>query len=240
MIHAKNQNTLSLILYSQKNGPRYFEINKAFSKFFFLILPLITLVFLSLVLLGIVYFKQLKLMITRQESNVVSSLKKEKALIQKQVFELQRINKIIEEKLSSSSIDSGKFSGFSIFKTPKGQRELKQNTYLSLDGIQIVNSDNNIHFQFRIDNQTKDNRRLSGFIFVIMKTKYSYNIWPRHQNPSNDIQYNFSEGEFFSMAHFRPVDAVFPHLNDDTTPLFQIVIFSRTGDIFYKKSHMVP
>ena len=237
MIDATKKNVLSLILYSQKTGPRYFEINKTFSKFFFLILPLVTLVSLCMMLLGIAYFKQLKLMFTRQESETISSLKKEKVFIQAQLSELQQINKNIEEKLSSTSVDSDKSGRFSIFKIPKGQKNLMQKSYLSVDKVQVVNRDNNIHLQFGIVNQTRNNQRLSGFIFVIMKVGHSYSIWSRKQSSSDEIQYVFSDGESFSMSNFRPVDAVFPRPKDNVTPLFQIVIFSRTGDLFYQQLH---
>ena len=238
MIDVNRKNAFSLILYSQKTGPRYFEINKTFSKFFFLILPLVTLVSLCMMLLGIVYFKQLKLMFTRQESEALSSLKKEKAFIQAQFSELQQVNKIIEEKLSSTSVDSDNVGIFSLFKIPKGQRNLMQNSYLSVDRIRVVNRNKNVHLQFGIVNQTKDNKRLSGFVFVIMKTKHSYNIWPRKERSSDGIQYSFSDGESFSMSNFRPVDALFSRPKDNDSLLFQIVIFSRTGDIFYQQLHV--
>ena len=234
MIDAKKDNVFSLILYSQKTGPRYFEIHKFFPRFFFLILPMITIGCICIILLGILYFKQLNIILAREETESFSSLKRENALIRAQLVDLQKINKDINEKLITPS-ESEQTDGLSIFRKPINQKDLTQRNLLSLEGSRLIENSDNLRLQFRIVNNAQNNIRLSGFLFVIMKSNNSYTIWPKQKGSSNEIYYNFNEGEFFSTARFRPVNIVFPFPQGTEKPLFQAIIFSRIGDIFYNQ-----
>ena len=237
MASIDRKRPFSLLLYPPDGEPRYFEVNRSLFKFFLLAPPFLGLICLVALGLGAVYFKQLRSGVLREGPSVIVSLRKEKTLLEAQLNQSRELNEELQRKLQapSPSHAPGAFGSLSLFAPAQGRRDLTRETQLAIEDIQVQRNPRDTRFSFRITNLTQGHRRISGLVFVVLKTGDSYILWPSGQEGPTQRQFGFDEGEFFATSRFRPVEAIFPPLEEEVSPLFQVVIFSSTGDILYRK-----
>jgi hypothetical protein len=238
-MNLKDQSTdrkrkLSFILYDSFSSPKYFEIKKSFFKFLIIVLPTLTLASISIVILGLVYFKNIVAITEQKEPALISELKIEKEKLAQNLAEYLKDYKLFQGKLTSTKQPN--INTLSFFKKTLGQVDLTQEPTLAIDQIRITSDNNQLHFQFNIVNLTKDKSKLRGIIFVIMKDgNNKFSIYPQNSIEDNEMQINFNLGENFTTSRFRPVDAPFELPSAKSNLLFKVIIFSRTGDLIHKQ-----
>lgn len=234
---AKNPNKLSFILYEENNAPKYFEVKKSFLKFILVGLPIVALASLAVVAIGTVYFKQIKTMAERKEPKIIAELRTENETLKAKQEELVLLTKELENRLAApaSGDEVSGLASLSLFQAAQGQKDLTQKPLLTIENVRAELGKDNILFSFRLVNQTIDNNKLAGFVFVMMRVGETIYFYPADSIPENDMKLSFNRGEPFATSRFRPVEATFPKPAKSTQALFKILIFSRTGDLIHKK-----
>ena len=235
MIRTDRKKKISLLLYPSEGGPRYFEIGRSLFKFFLLVPPLGILFCLLVLGLGAVYVKELRSGIVERELRALSSIREENTLLRTELHESRELNGQLQRRLSTPQEEPDALNALSLFAPIQGQRDLREETPLSVGDIRVDRNPGDTRFNFRITNLTEGRRRIRGLVFVVMKTRDSYTLWPASGEGPAERQFRFEEGELFATSRFRPVEAVFGPLAEGESPLFQIVIFSSTGDILHNR-----
>ena len=236
MATNKSKNTLSFILYSPKFGPRYFSISRRLFNLFCLGPSFIAVGAIALTILGFVYFKQLREVGIYKKQRLIESLKNENEGIRQKLAGAEELNRQFQDKLSSRLPANARATNLlSIIAPSAGRKNATGDEVIDIEQFRTRRNSQETHISFNIVNELT-NRRSSGFIFVILKANNTYTLWPQTNNEEN-LQYKFNEGEYFSTARFRPVEASFAPLAEDAKALFHIIIFSATGDIIYEKTH---
>lgn len=238
---------LAFVVYEPGNSPRYFEMKKGLFRFLFFGLPSVTLLCILSVILTGAYFKQIREQGTRGKSLVIDQLKKEKSELALQLKKLEREQRQLTQKLSlkkkpqqpqqfqQQSQPKEFLNSLQLFKQSSGRQDLSNSPELSLEKIEVTPTSKNLELSFKIVNATQGNKRLSGHIFVMMKSNSQINIWPQNTFTAQEIQIEFHSGEPFAASRFRPVKAIFPRPATISNLLFKIIIFNKTGDLIFKK-----
>ena len=234
MDDIKNKNKLSFILYKNKKIPRFFQIDKGFFSFFYYGLPLVTLIAVLTTGSLLVYFKQIREMAKRKEPALIKELKLKNLSLKEKVLEVQVTSKILERKLITGASDTGLLT-MSFFKAPPGQKDMTKSPDLAIESISSRQSQTFYTLSFNLSNNSKNQEKIAGHIFVMMKNNNSYRFYPTDVFEENEMQINFNKGEYFATSRFRPVDAKFKLPPKNTTALFKVLVFSRTGDLLLKQ-----
>ena len=225
---------LSFILYKNKNVPRFYEVEKASFRLFFYGLPIVTLI--SILIAGslLVYFKQIREMAKRKEPAIIRELNVKNAALAEKVEEVQKTNKVLEKKLVTGASDSG-LNTMSIFKVTPGQNDLTKTPDLAVESIASRQGNGTYTLKFNLSNNSKNQEKIAGNIFVLMRSGNKYHFYPNDVFEENEMQMDFNKGEYFATSRFRPVDAKFPMPAKVTNALFKVLVFSRTGDLMLKR-----
>lgn len=234
MDEAKPANKLSFILYKNKNVPRFFEVDKGFFRLFFYGLPVVTLI--SILIAGslLVYFKQIREMAKRKEPAIIRELKDKSLALEEKVLEVQKTNKVLEKKLVTGASDTG-LKTMSLFKVPPGQQDMTKSPDLAVESVSSQQDANTYTLRFNLSNNSKNQEKIAGHIFVMMKAGNTYGFYPDDVFAENEMQMDFNKGEYFATSRFRPVGAKFALPKKATTALFKVLVFSRTGDLLLKQ-----
>ncbi len=231
---TKSEKKLSFVLYEDNTPPRFYQVNRGLIRFCLYGLPTLSLLCVLVVAAGGVYFEKLKRMAERKEPAIIRELKEEKA-------ELLASNKLIQqerdslEKKLSQGVDSSDGLGFlSLFKKSAGRIDRSSSPEMQLEEVEVVKIKDKVSLNFKIINMTKDDSRLSGYLFVIMQTGNQLEVWPSGVFDNEAMQVAFGNGEFFATSRFRPVQAKFA-TQPSSQALFKVIIFSRTGDLMFKQ-----
>ncbi len=234
MIIKNIKNKLSFILYEGFGTPKYFEINKSFLKIIIVGLPLLSIISISMLILGAVYFKELKLSTIHKIPPIIKQLKSEKQNLHKKITKLKQANMILQEKLILPPAKDSQLSEFSIFAHVAGQKDLSAKKYFDLNDVKIIkdNSTKNITIKFKLMNATQKGQRVSGLLFIILQSGPTLRIYPTDLN--NSTQLKFTKGEPFATSRFRPFQAIFKNIHNSSDFVAHIIVFSRNGDIIYK------
>lgn len=229
---------LGFLVYEAENAPRYYEIKKSLLKFIIYGLPVVTLVLLGIVLAGSLYFEQISERAKRKEPAIIKELRENVLALETSLAESQKLTTNLEERLAKgdTSTDAIK-STLGLFLPAPGMQDLTRTPNLAVENLDSIISGNRIQLKFNIINQTKNNQKLAGYIFVLMKNGDLINVFPENSIQENEFKIKFNSGESFATQRFRPVDNVFFPYSPGTTSdyLFKILIFSRTGDLLYKQ-----
>jgi len=229
---------LGFLVYEAENAPRYYEIKKSLLKFILYGLPLVTMVLLGIVLLGSLYFEQISERAKRKEPAIIKELRETVSGLETKLAETQVLTKDLEERLAKGDTSTDVIkSTMGLFLPVPGMQDLTRTPNLSIENIDLILSGDRIQMKFNIINQTKNNEKLAGYIFVLMKQGDKIYFFPESSLQQNEFKVRFNSGESFATQRFRPVDNVYFPYNPSlgTDYLFKILIFSRTGDLLYKQ-----
>lgn len=233
---TKSSKKLSFLLYDEHKGPVFISTDKRKLKFVLYFLPIVTIIAMLIILAGSVYFKQIREMARRKEPATIKILKSKNTELTTRVEELQKLNTSFEKKLSAGTAGASKFATLSLFRPTAGQQDLSSTPVLSIEEPSLSKVDSTLTVKFDIINQTKESRKLAGYIHVIMSTPNKMNFYPLHEIGSEDMLVSYNQGESFAFSRLRHVVATFDVTSINAPKaLFKILIFSRTGDLLFKK-----
>lgn len=232
---SKSGNKLSFVLYEEKFPPRYYHISKGYLRFLLFGLPTLTLISLIIVAGGGVYFKHIQRLAERKEPAIIKKLKQEKEELLTYQKELTMSRDLLQKKLSQGVSSETGLSFLTLFKQSPGRQDLSSSPEMQLEELELSPAEDKVSLSFKIVNMTKDDSRLTGYLFVIMKAGDNIQVWPSTALQEDSMQIPFAGGEFFATSRFRPVRADFRKLPNMNNALFKIVIFSRTGDLIFKQ-----
>jgi hypothetical protein len=229
-------NKLSFILYEEHNSPRYFEIKKSFLRFLIYGLPLVALLsFIGAATFG-VYFKQIRTSVERKEPKMISDLRDRSEVLSKERDELTILNNKLVKKLGASTATSN-IPTLGLFKAPPGQEDHTKTPAISIDQFKfkVTDEGKNLFFRFDLINEVKEQGKIAGYLFVIMKMGGSLYFYPQNSMAESEMLINYTKGEFFSMNNRRITEGTFPLSEKNVGSIFKILIFSRTGDLLHKR-----
>ncbi|MEK6625358.1 MAG: hypothetical protein AABY86_10340 [Bdellovibrionota bacterium] len=232
----------SFLLYEKKAPPRYFEIQKSTLRLLFFILPLI----FSL-LSGLSYYSLRKYFkIRHQEHQIVPSVvdqfNAERSSLQSEIKDLHGLNQELQAKLTSPQMTPPASEGalnsnvFDIFTQIHGMKDLSNTNIFTIEDPEVIFIKEQLHFRFNIVNQTKENLKYSGHVFVIFKDENAYHVYPSESMTADNFKIQFNQGESFATTLFRPVEATFKAPPQGEQGNFNVFIFSRTGDLVHKQT----
>tara|TARA_R110002072_G_scaffold64203_2_gene159389 strand:- start:234508 stop:235233 length:726 start_codon:yes stop_codon:yes gene_type:complete len=225
---------LSFIIYDGNQAPRYYELSKGLLRFIVFVLPTLALISILITTAGFLYFKQIRHFAQMKEPRIISELKLEIEELKDQTRTLDSERENLLAKLGQGTAGQDSLESLLLFKPSPGRKDLTKSPSLKVESIDVTSQGQNINLDFRILNLTKDESRISGFIFVILRDGNNLVVWPRGSMPDQEMSIVFNKGELFSTSRFRPVKVTFPQpVSKDL--LFHIVIFSRTGDLIFKQ-----
>lgn len=235
---ALAKDKFSFIVYEGENTPRYFEIKKAAIRFLFFGLPFITVASLIVTLAMVIYFKELRNSALRKEPGVIKELKERNLELEQKLEQVALLNKEFESKLTSSTSAStgAGLSKLSLFRTTLGQLDKTNPPQFSIDDAEILSDKTNIVFKFNLRNVTENGGRVSGYLHVLAKVNGAYHRYPPLETTTDDFAIDFNSGESFATSRFRPVEATFTNLGARGKVVFQVLIFSRTGDLLHRQT----
>lgn len=232
---SKVSNKLSFVLYEDKLPPRYYNISKRNLRFLLFGLPTVTLMAVIIVAAGGVYFKNIQRLAERKEPAIIKKLKEEKAELMLAKAEITASRDQLQKKLSSGVQDPSGLSFLTLFKQSPGRKDLSASPEMQLEEIETSSTEDKATLSFKIVNMTKDDSRLTGYLFIVMKAGDNIQVWPSSALEENSMQIPFGGGEFFATSRFRPVRADFRKIPNMNKALFKVVIFGRTGDLIFKQ-----
>ena len=114
-------------------------------------------------------------------------------------------------------------------------KDLSSTAKFTVEKTDVISMGNKIQLYFELVNQTKDNSKITGYVFVIMKYNDKFVFYPKTATLEDNLLITFNRGESFAMSRLRKVEnAIFDSPKQNTILYFKILIFSRTGDLLYK------
>ncbi len=225
---------LDVVIHQLHQRPKLFTIPKLLLNTFLYVIPFLFLISVTILIIIAVYFQEIKIHRIQQESLSLQSIKKENLQLENQIINSKVENTVLQQKLLTPSTESlGITPG--IFSPVPGQKDLSGQGKSQIDNMTIKRFPNSLEFHFHIKNLTNGKERLSGYIFGIAKAKNALYIYPENALPVDRLSIPFNKGDSFGTYRFRPSVVKFPIANNVPVELFEIFIFSRTGDLLAKK-----
>lgn len=232
-----NDKKVSMIVYQKNDRPKYYEINKRQLKVLLTSLPIITVVCLTTLIAGLIYFRDIRLAAQKKEPIIIQNLRNQLAELKDESKETFELNKQLESKLAQTDVASDSIAPLTLFKLTTGQQDLSNSPIINIEDFQISHNESELQLKFNIVNIDDGETRQSGYFFVLMMTGNTYTFFPRDALVPSETQLSYNKGSYFSVARFRPVETNFELPNNRGQALFKILIFSRTGDLLTKKIH---
>ncbi len=224
---------LSFILLEKGDRPRYLEVNKSTIRFFFNILPIVTVVLVILILLAMAYFKNISLMAEKKVPRMIEEMKSETTELKKKIEDLSKINSTLENKLANQDIKQ--LFSLALFRPVPGQQDVSNIPSIDIQEVEIAPVNQNVIVQFNLKNITTEAKKVSGYIFIKFKSKEGIQFYPETALLEDDVLIPFNKGESFTTSRFRPVKAIFARPNIKGTIYVEIIIFTRSGDLMKRK-----
>lgn len=229
---------ISMIVYQENDRPKYYELNKRKLKFLTTALPIITVVCLLALAAGVIYFKQIRLAAQKREPVIIQELRNELSVLRNESQETFELNKQLESKLAQTQVGDSSVAPLTLFKLTAGQQDLSNSPVVSVEDFEVaMQAEKEIQLKFNLVNLEDDGTRQSGYIFILMMTGNTYTFYPQDALVPGETRLSFNNGEYFSAARFRPVEANLNLPENKGPALFKVLIFSRTGDLLSKKIH---
>ncbi len=246
-----NKNDLISIIYNARNDtPKYFEISRKNFIGFLIALPIITLIGISLGVIGLVHTSPFHLIQNYKKNSEartalasVDALKESLISAQNHNAELQSKIKELEANPPENApmANSIGLSTLSFFKPVLDQKDKTRPASLELNGFKVVNTKDTTNFEFNINNLLGGDVKLSGHIIVLMKNEQAISVYPANALAfPRDFQLNYTSGEPFATQRFRPVNAIFKKALKSGNYVFTIFIFSKNGDLIHFQSLVMP
>ncbi|MBI2518820.1 MAG: hypothetical protein HYV97_00305 [Bdellovibrio sp.] len=232
----------SFLLYEKRNPPRYFEVQKSTLRLIFFILPLC-----FALLTGLTYYSLRKYFKIRHQDHqivpsVVDQFNAERLSLQTEIKDLHALNQELQAKLAAPQMLPPSAEGalasnvFDIFTQIHGMKDLSNTNIFTIEDPEVIFIKDQLHFRFNIVNQTKENQKYSGHVFVIFKDENAYHVYPSESMSADNFKIQFNQGEAFATTRFRPVEATFKVPPRGEQGVFNVFIFSRTGDLVHKQT----
>ena len=225
---------ISLIVHRPGHHPRHFEVGRGTVRLLLYGLPGVSL--LCLLSLGAVllHFKRIRALAARERPAIIARMREESSRLSDRIGELEGERDALTRKLSRGIDPDASLNPLQLFKRSAGRRDLTKSPELAVEDVEAALRDGKLEVNFRIVNSSRSGRRISGHVFLIMKTGGSVQVWPPNSFGDKEMQIGFDRGELFSTSRFRPVRVLLP-LPERKEALFKIIIFNRTGDLIFKK-----
>jgi hypothetical protein len=238
MEKSKDPKKLAFILYENNSAPSYFEISKSLFRFLFIGLPFVAFLSILISVGGALYFKQIKRMVEKKEPKIIAELKSQRRELLVRQKQLEDDQKKLEEKLASGGESSNPsqqgLDSLALFKDSPNRKDLSQAPEVSLDEFRTTVNNDKLLVEFKITNLTKEQKKIAGFLFVVMHEGSKINVWPANSFEEQEMSVVFNKGELFATTRFRPVLASFDKPKENEL-LFKVLIFNRLGDLMFKK-----
>lgn len=246
MIPKPSKEKFTFIFHRENAAPKYFEIERAKLMTYMVVIPTGFLILFSGLFIT-------SLLVHSTHSNAPSAsynldlpskatssnagqLQKEKEELEKNYKELQSANQELVNKLSTNS---GKFSpplqDLSLFTILPDQKDQSATPVMAVNEVKISEDGQELHFHANLLNTNSESSKISGHLFIVMKSENSVWVYPSDAFPKDKMSLNFSSGETVLFARLRPVDASFPKAPKGSKILFKVLLFSRTGDLLHKE-----
>lgn len=221
---------LTFIVYNGPKAPKYFKINKSFIKALVLIIPCLTISFISLSFLYSMVLKNQVNELRSKEPKMITGLKAEKDRLALEIKALRKDNKLLTNKLSIGPSKESSLAPLGLFKTPIGLIDLRDKNLLEIKNIKISNTDKETTFSFDLANNFPNSEKLSGYLTVVQFQGNLLQFYPVYELGVKNLRLDFAKGESFSFSRFRPTITTFKKISK-ISARYKIYIFNRTGDL---------
>lgn len=227
---------VSFVLYEDEISPRFYEINKNFARFILFGLPTVTLIVILMLTAVGVYFKQIKSLAQRKEPKIIRVLKKDKQELISQTQQLMLERNRLKSKLAMGVAGPAGLGFLALFRQSAGRQDMSASPEMAIEEVEVdVNSSaKEIAINFKIINQTRNNNRLTGYLYIVMQVGKYIEVWPANSFDDQSMTLSFAKGEYFATSRFRPVKAIFKKQKSGQA-LFKIIVFGRSGDLIFKQ-----
>lgn len=233
MTQNQNVDKVSVIYYDKKNRPKYLELPISLFRSLIYILPTLSIVSIAVVIAGVLYFKQIKEIARRSESQEIIDLRQKNDELIAKEKEISDLNNQLQEKLAQKGVqDSSALQGLGFFKPTPGQIDYSTTPPASVQEVVFEESDTELTLKFKIQNDNQDQKKLVGYVFVIHQAEGQFNIFPKESYKDGQLIASYNQGELFGVTRFRPTMVKFPKIKGQN--LFRVIIFSPTGDVLLK------
>lgn len=227
----------SLLFYDHNKAPRYFEIDKTLCKFFLYGLPCLALIMLIISFLQIIYLKDLPFFVANKESAHYKILKKKNISLENSLIKISEQFKLLKENYKEQApqfIDN--FTSLHLFQIPAGSQDLSKVSELQLKNIKTRRAKGQIQVTFELHNKKPlafIKRR--GQLFIFGRTANTIHLFPKDLYSSHNLKISHTSGVPFLLQRFKVVTASFSESSNLPIILFQVIIFSKMGDLIYYK-----
>jgi len=225
---------LTLIVYNTPNPPRYLKLNKNLIRSFFIIVPTLVVLSITLSFLYSMFLKNKILDLRQKEPKIILELKKERDKLASEIKTIQKNNQILTRKLSLGSTNDGATSSFGLLTPPLGLEDLREKELIKFENTDVKTVGNQIVLTFDLANNSPNNDKLSGYISVIQYQGNMIQYFPNTELGQKDLRINYTDGESFSFSRFRPTKVEFVKTSK-LSAQYKILIFSRTGNLIALK-----
>lgn len=228
MIQSKSKD-YTIVVHDTPNPPRFFKINKNLLKFTLVLILGFSFLSISLSFLYTAYIQnkveRSKNSVPQEILNLKDELKSVNLKLQSEI----EVTKKLQFKLTDTEAD---FSNLhSLIPLPQGFKDLRNNKNASVENISVNSQQDKTILKFDIFNNTKDESKLSGYVYVFKYTDGKIETYPAQKIDD----YNLTTGERFTITKFRPTRISFEKTL--TESLYKIFVFSRTGDLLDFKEY---
>ncbi|MBF0362275.1 MAG: hypothetical protein HQK49_14765 [Oligoflexia bacterium] len=239
-----NSKNLTFVIYDEQRPTKCFEIKKGQIRLAIFLLPLLFLVLLLALLFTISYIRNVNYALKYQEPVILQKYQNERTATLNKQTELERTNKELESTnaILMSKIKAAKTSEVLLpfIRPTMGAKDMTSSGLLGIQNVDVKFStdSNRATLLFNLTNPT--GQKITGHIFVMLRTSSLFTIYPSEamsiKNTLSTGMTNYDMGEHFSMSRLRPVNASFNlPLQRNAQYYFDVVIFSKSGDLIYKK-----
>lgn len=232
---SKQHDKISMIVYENETIPYLKHINPRIYKFF-LYGPTIISILAILVIVGaMMYVKNIEKLVRNKEPDIIKVLRTENSLLKEKADELTLLNKEFTKKISTQ-VDNTPLSTLYFISPVVGQNDLTNPAQVNIQDIKVESISDKLYFRFNIVNATTDGSKLAGYIHIFVTDGNTYQKYPTSVEELQNFSLRYTDGESFSTARFRPVEAIFKKM-DRSTLIFKVIIFNRVGDLIHQQLH---
>lgn len=232
---SKKHETISLIVYENETIPYLKHINPKIYKFFLYGPTIISLIAILVIIGAMVYVKNIEKVVRNKEPEIIKVLRTENSLLKEKAEELNILNKEFTKKITSQ-IQETPLSTLYFISPVVGQKELTNPAQVNIQDLKVESISDKLYFRFNIVNTTTDGTKLAGFIHIFVTDGNTFQKYPTSVEELENFSLKYTDGESFSTARFRPVEAIFKKM-DRNTLIFKIIIFNRVGDLIHQQLH---
>lgn len=225
----KISNFVTIIIYDSPKPPKEYKVNKGVLKLLLITLPIL-IVLSVLISTGFsLYLKNRIESVRSEEPIVIQNLRAQIDELNKDVKKANTNTEELVKKIAKGSPNEIN-SALSLFAIPSGFTDSRSLNEAKIENFSIVKKSDTLQLRFDILNNLSSSKKLSGFIHIIQYSKNAMHLYPNNEfSPENNtIQY--SQGESFNVARFRPVIADFPAPKGFSV-WYKVYIFSITGEL---------